>query len=181
MDARTLCLAALSLGDASGYDVKKLLDEPPFDHFQDTGFGSIYPALNRLAQEGLVEGNEMSQQRRPDKKVYGLTAAGRQQLCQALMKPPAPDRLRSDFLFLLFMSQHMPRAQLAALIDDRIAAIDAKLEHMESCSEQVVDRGHRFVFELGRTYYRFVRDYLDRNKSWLVSEEPADPAELAAG
>jgi hypothetical protein len=97
------------------------------------------------------------------------------------MKPPAPDRLRSDFLFLLFMSQHMPRAQLAALIDDRIAAIDAKLEHMESCSEQVVDRGHRFVFELGRTYYRFVRDYLDRNKSWLVSEEPADPAELAAG
>lgn len=180
MDARTLCLAALSLGEASGYDVKKLLDEPPFNHFQDTGFGSIYPALNRLAQEGLVAGSAQSHERRPDKKVYSLTDAGRRQLCQALMEPPAPDRLRSDFLFLLFMSEQMPRARLATLIDGRIAEIDAKLAHMESCAEQVVDRGHRFVFELGRTYYRSVRDYLARNKPWLVSEEPADPAELVA-
>jgi len=181
MDARTLCLAALSLGDASGYEIKKTLDEPPFDHFQDTGFGSIYPALNRLAQDGLVAGTAQAQERRPDKKVYRLTDAGRDHLCQALLKPPGDDRLKSDFLFLLFMSDHMPREHLGRLIDQRIADIDAKLRHMDDCEHEVRERGHRFVFELGRSYYQCVRGFLERNRSWLVDESlPADPARLVA-
>ena len=182
MDARTLCLAALSLGEASGYEIKKALDEPPFNHFQDTGFGSIYPALTRLAQEGLVTGSAQAQERRPDKKVYSLTEAGRRHLCQSLLQPPAPDRLRSDFLFLLFMSDQMPRAHLGQVIEQRIADIEAKLAHMDSCSEHVSDRGHRFVFELGRSYYRFLRDFLTRNKGWLLSEATtADAAGLVVG
>lgn len=181
MDARTLCLAALSLGDASGYDVKKLLDEPPFDHFQDTGFASIYPALTRLAQEGLISGSTQAQERRPDKKVYTLTEAGRERLLQALLQPPGADRIRSDFLFHLFMSDRLPRDHLAQVLDRRLAEIDEKLQHMDECAHEVSERGHRFVFELGRSYYRFLRGFLTRNKEWLLDENaPADPARLVA-
>ena len=182
MDAKTLCLAALSIGEASGYDVKKLLDEPPFSHFQDTGFGSIYPALTWLAHEGLVEVTPQAQSKRPDKKVYGLTAAGRDALNERLSVMPAPDKVRSDFLFALFMSDLMPRAHVARVIDQRIAECDAKLTRMADCEHEVTGRGHRFCFELGRAYYRFVRDYLARNKDWLVSEtdEQPDPARLVA-
>jgi PadR family transcriptional regulator, regulatory protein AphA len=181
LDAKTLCLAALSFGDASGYDLKKLLGEPPFDHFQDTGFGSIYPSLNRLAQEGLVSGSTQAQERRPDKKVYSLTAAGRERLLHALLQPPGPDKVRSDFLFHLFMSERIPRDHLAQVIDQRLADIDAKLQHMDDCADDVSERGHRFVFELGRSYYRFLRGFLTRNKEWLLDETtPADPARLVA-
>jgi len=181
LDTRTLCLAALSLGDASGYDVKKLLDEPPFEHFQETGFGSIYPALTKLAQEGLITGSAQAQERRPDKKVYSLTEAGRAHLRDALLQPPRPDRVKSDFLFLLFMSEQMPRAHVAQVMDQRIADIEAKLQHMQDCEHEVSERGHRFVFELGRSYYLFLRDFLVRNKDWLVDESlPADPARLVA-
>lgn len=181
MDARILCLAALAQGDASGYDVKKLLDEPPFHHFQDTGFGSIYPALTRLAQEGLIAGSTQAQERRPDKKVYSLTEAGRQCLLQTLMQPPAPDKVRSDFLFHLFMSDRLPREHLAKVIDERLAEIEQKLQHMDDCSHAVSERGHRFVFELGRSYYRFMRSFLTRNREWLLDDAaPADPARLVA-
>ena len=55
MDARTLCLSVLQQRDASGYDIKKALEQPPYCYFQDTGFGSIYPALAHLAEQGAVE------------------------------------------------------------------------------------------------------------------------------
>ena len=77
MDARTLCLGALELGDASGYEIKKLYEEGDLSHFYAVGFGSIYPALTRLVDDGLAECFDQPQDKRPDKKVYALTEAGR--------------------------------------------------------------------------------------------------------
>lgn len=172
MDAKTLCLAALSLEtEASGYEIKKKLDEPPFNHFQDTGFGSIYPALTRLAEEGLIEGTAQAQAKRPDKKVFRLTEAGRERLSAALLESPAPDRFRSDFFFLLFMSDAIPRDHLARLIDQRIADYDRLLAHMANCEAEIRMQGHRFVFELGRTYYGTLRQFLAENRDRLLKGE----------
>lgn len=177
MDAKTLCLAALSLGEASGYEIKKLLDGSPFSYFQDTGFGSIYPALTRLAEDGLAEGSEQVQQKRPDKKVYRLTPAGRQALLSALMVPPGPDRWRSDFAFLLFMSDLLPRDYVGRMIDRRIAEIEQELAEMDACEHQVTQPGHRFLFEMGRVHFISLRDYLRDNKQALLdSRAPAEPA-----
>ena len=54
MDVRTFCLGVLSLGDATGYEIKKQAEDGPFSHFYKAGFGSIYPALARLAADGAV-------------------------------------------------------------------------------------------------------------------------------
>ena len=183
MDSKTLCLAALSLGEASGYEIKKLLDQPPFDHFQDTGFGSIYPALTRLAQEGLVEGQAQPQEKRPDKITYRLTAAGHRRLIAALSQPPAPDRFKSDFLLVLFMSDLLPRETVAQVIDERIAFLERELVEMRACEARVTLPGHRFVFDLGLAYYGAVLDYLRDNKARLLAAQPlvplAEPLPLA--
>ncbi len=173
MDAKTLCLAALSLGEASGYEIKKLLDQPPFDHFQDTGFGSIYPALTRLTQEGLLACTARAQEKRPDKKVYRLTPEGEAELVAQLSKPPQPDRMRSDFLFVLFMSDLLPRETVGQAIDQRIALIEAELAEMRSCEAEVARPGHRFVLDLGLAYYQAVLDFLRDNRARLVSADPA--------
>jgi DNA-binding PadR family transcriptional regulator len=106
MDTRTLCLAVLERGEASGYEIKKKLDAPPYSHFQDTSFGSIYPALGRLAEEGAVAVREQEQEKRPDKKVYSLTEAGRRQLCAALGQTTACGRISS---FCCFTATCSPR------------------------------------------------------------------------
>ena len=54
MNVRTLCLGILSLGEATGYEIKKGIEDGMFSHFIDASFGSIYPALTQLAAEGLL-------------------------------------------------------------------------------------------------------------------------------
>jgi PadR family transcriptional regulator AphA len=54
MDVRTICLGILTRGDATGYEIKKLFEDDGYQHFVEASFGSIYPALNRLTEEGLV-------------------------------------------------------------------------------------------------------------------------------
>ncbi len=53
MNTKELCLGALFLGDASGYEIKQRF-ETTFSHFQQASFAAIYPALTRLKAEGLV-------------------------------------------------------------------------------------------------------------------------------
>ena len=54
MNVRTLCLGILSTEEASGYEIKKDIEEGLFSHFIEASFGSIYPALTQLTAEGLL-------------------------------------------------------------------------------------------------------------------------------
>ena len=97
MDIKTLCLGILSLGDATGYEIKKMVAEGSFSFFSEASYGSIYPALGKLMEEGLVTCRAMAQDKRPDKKVYSLTESGREELTISLRKDPDPDKNRSEF------------------------------------------------------------------------------------
>jgi DNA-binding PadR family transcriptional regulator len=169
MDAKTLCLAVLARSDASGYEIKKALEEAPFSHFQETGFGSIYPALTRLTAEGLAGCTEMAQDKRPDKKVYAITERGRAALVGALMEPPAPDRFRSDFLFILFHGSMLPASHLARVIDERIAFYEDKIERMRGCQVAQAPGTQRFVHGYGLMLYRAAADYLRQNRAALLA------------
>lgn len=180
MDTRTLCLGALNRGAASGYEIKKSFEEGPLAHIHEASFGAIYPALNGLAAEGLVECCAYPQDKRPDKKLYSITAAGRRALETALAQPPAADKVRSDFCFILFFAHLLPPELLAEFIDARIAWYDETLARMEAC-EGLPQRpaGERFVHGLGLTVYQATRDYLRDNRDALLGAA-ADPRDAAA-
>ena len=170
MDAKTLCLGVLARGDASGYEIKKTLESAPFSHFQETSFGSIYPALTRLTEEGLVGFHEMAQDKRPDKKVYSITPAGREALAARLMSPPAPDRVSSDFLFILFFAHLLPTPLLGEFIDQRIAWYEASLARMEGCGAAARPPGERFVHGFGLAWYAAAARYLRAHRDDLLAE-----------
>ena len=44
MNVRTICLAILYDGEATGYEIRKLSVEGEYSYFIDASFGSIYPA-----------------------------------------------------------------------------------------------------------------------------------------
>jgi len=169
VDAKTLCLGVLSRGQASGYEIKKAFEEGPFGHIHETSFGSIYPALTRLTDDGLVTCTEEAQDKRPDKKVYAITPAGERALEQAIMQAPAPDKVRSDFLFILFFAERLPPAMLARLIDRRIAWYESTLERMQDCGHDCnMAPGARFVHGMGLAVYAAACDYLKRERQHLL-------------
>ncbi len=108
MDVRTICLGILTRGDATGYEIKKTFEDDGYQHFVEASFGSIYPALNRLTEEGLVSVRSEIQEKRPDRKVYSITPAGRAVFLGSLMKPLPEDRHRSPFVFAMLFSHLLP-------------------------------------------------------------------------
>lgn len=177
MDARTLCLGALQLGDASGYEIKKLYEEGDFSHFYETSFGSIYPALNRLVEGDLAVCTEHAQDKRPDKKVYSITAKGRQVFAEALQTAPTPDRFRSDFCFIMVFAHLLPVNRLAQLLDQQARWYSDNIKRMDSgeCSEIChASPAQRFIHGLGLAVYRAAADYLTRNRDALLDEAAAD-------
>lgn len=170
MDAKTVCLAVLSQGEASGYEIRKSVEEGPFGHIQDIGFSSIYPALSRLREDGLVSVTELAQEGRPDKKIYRLTSDGRLALLTALQDPTDSDRVRSDFLFRMLFADILPPSTINAMIDARMEDIHASLARLDArASDGFESVGEEFVNGFAATVQRAMATYIDENRHQLVA------------
>jgi DNA-binding PadR family transcriptional regulator len=176
MDVRTICLGILTRGEATGYEIKKLFEEDGYQHFIEASFGSIYPALSRLTDEGLVSVREEAQEKRPDRKVYSITQAGRTAFFAALMKPLPEDRHRSPFVFAMLFSHLLPPDRVRAMLDEYIRQSRAKLGQIaEHCSADAPP-GEKFVMGLGRAIYVAMLDFIEANRSELETPQ-AEAAE----
>jgi DNA-binding PadR family transcriptional regulator len=176
MDVKTLCLGVLSLGERSGYEIKKTLEES-FHHFFRASYGSIYPALAELERGGHVEGREVPQEGRPAKKVYVMTPAGRRALETALAGEEPRHVVRSEFLVLMFFAHLLPPARLAAVIDTMTVrfrdGLAADLDHYERTHADLTP-GQRFALGYGRTVVAAALGYLERHRDELLREVASD-------
>ena len=169
MDVKTLCLGVLSQGDASGYEIRKMFEEGPFAHFHHASFGSIYPALSKLADAGHVSFTVENQEGRPDKKVYSITQEGLATFRQALTKTPEPDKVRSETLFLMFFADHLEDEHLAEVYDAYTNYYRFYVEKLESLGAEGISRGRLFVRGFGLAFYKSVLSYLEDNREAFLS------------
>lgn len=167
MDVRTICLGLLTRADATGYEIKKRFEEDGFGHFAEASFGSIYPALGRLTDEGLVSVREESQEKRPDRKVYSITDKGRGRFLEALNRPVQEDRNRSAFAFAMLFSHLLPPERVQALLESYIADKEARLARLNARTADAQTPGEHFVNGLGQTIYAAMLDYLRAHRSGL--------------
>jgi DNA-binding PadR family transcriptional regulator len=71
-------------------------------------YGQVYTTLERLARDGLVALEIVSQTERPDKKVYALTAEGRTELQEWLATPSRLDLdLRNETFLKLILARRL--------------------------------------------------------------------------
>jgi DNA-binding PadR family transcriptional regulator len=94
---RHAVLAALLGGDASGYQLAKRFDVSVANFWSATP-QQLYRELERLEQDGLVSGRVVEQRRRPNKRVFTLTTAGREELHAFTAQPARPTAFRDDLL-----------------------------------------------------------------------------------
>ncbi len=178
MNVRTLCLGILSTGEASGYEIKKDIEEGLFSHFIDASFGSIYPALTQLAGEGLVTVRAEEQSGRPDKKVYAITPKGHDALARAISVVPGRDKFKSEFLFQMLLQQYITPELMRAAIDKQIADLEGDLARIGECrcAEQPL-AGARFVADYGEAVLSAGLCVLKEKKAELLLALPQQAAE----
>jgi len=173
MDSKTLCLGVLMLGDASGYEIKKHFEEGPFSYFHAAGFGSIYPALNALNEEGLVTCTAFAQDGKPDKKVYAITETGRTAFRRALHKSPAPDVYRSETVFMLFFADLLDDEHLRRVFEGHVEEYRNRIERMTEKDLSECTDGQRFVHGLGLAVYKAVVDHMESHRDMLLAAADA--------
>ncbi len=176
MHVKTLCLGALSLGDSTGYDIKKLF-EAAFSHFHSASYGSIYPSLKKLQAEGAVTCHIEPGDRHPDRKRFRITEQGMQTLVTELVDTPASELVRSDFLVMLFFAHLLPTHVLQHKLDQIERYYRRELEYLESIhDDQGMSAGMRFGINQGIAVYQAKLRHLAGQREKLLAEHHRPPA-----
>src|SRR3954471_10648728 len=98
MSLKYAVLAALLEGEALGYELSKVFDASLANFWPPTP-QQLYRELERLAGDGLIEARLVQQERRPNKRMFTLTEAGRADLnAFAAVPPRRPTVIRDELL-----------------------------------------------------------------------------------
>jgi DNA-binding PadR family transcriptional regulator len=120
-------LAALLDGEATGYELAKRFDIATADYWSASP-QQLYGELDRLAGEGLVSGQLVEQQGRPNKRVFQLTDAGREELRAFTAQPTRAIAIRDELLVKLRAVDSGDPEAAAAAVRERLEYSRSKLE-----------------------------------------------------
>lgn len=184
MSVRSLCLAILSFGDATGYEIRKESTEGRFSYFDDASFGSIYPALARLESEGLVTVREEPQAGKPARKVYSITEAGRTEFVNSLCEPQPADTFKSPFLLIALNAAQLPPDVIRRAVERRKAQVQEELRLLMDThkDKECPHPGSNWTREYGIACMNFTLAYLEEHGEALIkiAEDAAKPLPAAA-
>lgn len=163
MNTKTLCLAVLSLGKASGYDIGKKLEDP-FGHFVDVARSGVYPILKTLEEEGLVQYENVEQDALPNKKIYELTEKGKGFLKTQLEALPPTHKIRSQFLLLLFLADMLSSQRLETIISEHVHELECFLQDLPELKQRVAgNRGQEFLLKYVENNVKNEMKFLEEN------------------
>jgi DNA-binding PadR family transcriptional regulator len=113
---REVFMALLSGGRGHGYELKQAIENEFGALLPELNSGQIYSTLARLERDGLIEGEAVADDNR-GKKVYRLTARGREAL-RAWVGVPVPGaRLKDEFFVKLVIASSVGLADPSDLIE----------------------------------------------------------------
>lgn len=121
-------LAALIDGESSGYDLAKSFDVGVANFWSATP-QQLYRELDKLESEGLVQARLVQQERRPNKRLFTITDAGRTAVEGFIATPPKPTAIRDELL-----------VQVESMRRSDTAAIREKVAHQRALSQHKLER-----------------------------------------
>lgn len=150
MSIRHIILGLLAQQPMSGYDIKSLfkglswlIDSP--------SYGSLYPSLHSLLDEGLATVNVDPNDSKPPRKLYTITAAGQEELREWLEEPSSYQLSVKAFVRHLILADSLSNDDLKKRLVHRRSQIMDYLSNpdpLESSEKSVAQRqGQRLVHE----------------------------------
>ncbi|NLE46728.1 MAG: PadR family transcriptional regulator [Chloroflexi bacterium] len=152
MNARFFLLGLLDQRPMSGYDIKRYLKSLEW-LIGSPSFGSLYPSLHALLDQGLVTVEIASRSDKPPRKQYSITDAGRLALQEWADRPIFPRATLKDFVMVLMLAGNLTLPRVAAHLEQRraqVATQRAVLEReLHETSGQMTDSGERLALDYG--------------------------------
>ena len=155
MDVKTIVLGSLFDKSLSGYDLKKIFSLS-FSFFSDLSYGSIYPALKKLEQQGLITMKLEIQESAPNRKVYTITKAGKQTFLNSLKSPFGLESVKNAFLMRMFFFEHLSQPERLDAANDyleQIRSVAVQLEALGPEIEGLADRYQLLCFQFGLRFF----------------------------
>ncbi len=174
-------LGLLSYIDATGYDLTKIFEDS-LNNFWHAQSSQIYRELDRMEQKGWVKSRNVVQDKRPNKRVYEITEAGRVEYSRWLRDSAPPfDYPHEPLLMRIFFGADDGEATLEMLKAVRnrcLAAIDTYpariMENIGRYADMVADGEQKRIYwemtlEYGivqaKTTAQWAQDCIDRIES----------------
>ncbi len=131
-------LAALLEAESSGYDLAKSFDASVANFWMATP-QQLYRELDRLAEEGLIQARVVHQERRPNKRVYSLTDAGRDAIQEFTSRAPKPCVIRDELAVKVLAADAGNAPAVRGFVAERLQWSTAKLQRYERFRARLLD------------------------------------------
>lgn len=181
MNVRTLCLSILYEGDSTGYEIRRQCVEGECSYFIEASFGSIYPALAKLEDDKLVTSRTEQQDGKPAKKVYSITAAGREEFAAQLAQPLGDEMFRSPFLLFARFAHILPREVVEERANEFLRARTEKRQRLEDAAAKCgCNAADTWVINYGRAIMELAEQHMRTHMHELITLARAEPVKDAA-
>jgi DNA-binding PadR family transcriptional regulator len=163
----------------SGYDIKRFLKSLSW-LMGSPSFGSLYPALRALSQNGLVIEDSIPHQNKRSRKVYSITEAGKQALQEGISLPATPDTTLKSFIIQLILANSLSRAGLIAHLQQRrfqVAIHHAALAQMMDAPGEEVELKERLALDYGLALAAAELVWLDNTLNRFMQPLPMEVVE----
>src|SRR2546430_785013 len=128
-------LGFLTWGPASGYDLRRIVDRS-VAYFWPVSHTQIYNELRRLVASGYATERHVAQDDKPDKRVYRITAKGRDAFKDWLARPGGEISMRDPLTFKVFFGTEID----APLLDEEPAAAEKRAKQARDELKEVAAR-----------------------------------------
>lgn len=130
-------LGFLSERPRSGYDLKTRCFDGEVGAFWTADQAQVYRTLDRLQRAKLVSVTRRRQSGKPDRKIYEITYAGREQLAAWLASAAPTPLLRDAFFLQLYFGASLDDDSLLDVLAARRDSHQARLESLRSDSARL--------------------------------------------
>jgi DNA-binding PadR family transcriptional regulator len=177
MSVRLVILGLLHRRNLYGYELKQIIEAQMGD-WTSIAFGSIYFALRKLADEGLIE--QVSVERsgnRPSRSVYSITKSGRVEFLRMLRELwMTPKRQYHQLDIALYFHHALPPEELLACVAQQIAITKQILAHIEqhrdeTLADKSIPRMARAIFDHSTAHYEAELRWLEAVRGKLETGE----------
>ena len=163
-------LALLAKEPAHGYELKSRLEQMFGAAYPSPNIGQVYLTLQRLEKAGLVRGQDVTQATRPNKRVYELTAAGREEVTEWLQSASDGPRIRDDFFMKLALGPLTGDVDRLGVINRQRRYYLAQMRALTSLATETNDsnRIERLLIEGALLHVQADLDWLERCQEELL-------------
>jgi PadR family transcriptional regulator AphA len=141
-------LGALFSEPKHGYEIIQFLQSSLESTWQ-VSTSQLYVLLRRLEKDGLLQSRLKTQETRPSKRIFSLSAKGKNAFLKWLRSPVEHIRdLRIEFLAKLFFSQRLSLSEGSELIEKQLTFLKKARENLKKNCEEESDPFNKMVYEI---------------------------------